>query len=192
MNEITYQDAINKILELKQNENSSVLNLTAALTKESSISNYDYDKALNLLNNTRTQQDQKIRGNETLKHSQEPSAIENLIKDAEKELGTTVLNISKDVITDIKDMSIPSVRKNKLVLVYLSTEDQINELEKINLGLDQNVFDKEQLDVIKEEINGLDGYVKSMNKKGLEVSGDSQIRNERLEEVIKKLDNTIK
>lgn len=192
MSEITYQDAMNLILELKQNETPEVLSLNLALMQKSSMSDYSYDQALLILDKNDATRDSKTHGSELLKHSQETSGFQELVKDAEKELGTAVSNIGKDVITEIKDIGMPSVRKNKLILVYLSTEDQISELEKISLGLDQNVFSKEQLETIKEEITGLKNYVNSMNKKGFENSGDSEIRNSRLDEVIKKLDNTIK
>ncbi len=192
MVEITYQDAVNKILGLKQNESSEVLNLSVALMQKSSINEFDYNQALIILDKNTMTNDSKKQGNDSVKRTQEPSAFESLVKDAEKELGTAVSNIGKEVITDIKDISIPSVRKNKLILVYLSTEDQISELEKISLGIDQNVFSKDQLEIINEEVTGLRGYVSSMTRKGFENSGDSQIRNQRLDEVIKKLDNTIK
>ena len=192
MAEITYEDAVNKILELKQNESSEILNLNAALIKKSSINEYDYNQALMAIDKNSVTNDSKAHNKDGMKHSQESFAFQELMKDAEKELGMAVSSIGKEVMTDIKDISMPSVRKNKLVLVYLSTEDQISELEKISLGLDQNVFNKEQLNTINDEIKGLKEYVDSMVKKGFESGGDSEIRNQRLDEVIKKLHNTIK
>ncbi len=46
-------------------------------------------------------------------------------------------------------------RKEKLVATELSLQDQINELEKIGLGLDGNAYGPEQISIIKTEILGL-------------------------------------
>ncbi len=55
-----------------------------------------------------------------------------------------------------KSMAKKEERKyGNLVLPNLAIQDQIAELEKISLGLDENVFNPGQLSIIKEELRGL-------------------------------------
>jgi hypothetical protein len=72
-----------------------------------------------------------------------------------------------------------------LVLPKLSLQDQINELEKISIGLAEGAFDDEQMAIINKEVGGLgraeatptDDFQKNLLR----------IRNARLKEVSKKL-----
>lgn len=74
-----------------------------------------------------------------------------------------------------------------LVLPTLSLNDQLSELEKINLALDGNLFDNEQLGIVKTESLGL---ARSLRKG--KPSQDYQkelveLRDKRLKEVLDKL-----
>lgn len=79
--------------------------------------------------------------------------------------------------------------KGKTVMQTLSVQDQISDLEKISLGLDQKAFDDEQMKLIKEEVYALQDFVKEQNIDKLEESQRSftLLRNRRLQDVINKL-----
>ncbi len=73
----------------------------------------------------------------------------------------------------------------KLVLPNLSIQDQIGELEKISLGLDGNIFTKDQLDIIIQEVKGLSH--KKVMPKGDFDKELVELRDKRLKEVMDKL-----
>ena len=75
-----------------------------------------------------------------------------------------------------------------LVLPNLSLNDQLSELEKINLALEGNLFDNEQLSIVKTEALGL---ARSLRKS--KPSHDYQkelveLRDKRLKGVLGKLE----
>lgn len=75
--------------------------------------------------------------------------------------------------------------QQKLVLVSLSLQDQITELDKINTMLDSKIFNDSQLQIVKLEINGL-------MKNKITPSDDFQkglvaMRDSRLKEIAGKL-----
>lgn len=77
-------------------------------------------------------------------------------------------------------------KNEKLVATELSLQDQINELEKISLGLDGSAYNEEQLAIIKVEVGGL------TKNRGKPPANDFQkelyaLRDERLAEVAAKL-----
>ncbi|MGC8479739.1 MAG: hypothetical protein ACP5M9_03685 [Candidatus Micrarchaeia archaeon] len=189
MEELKYEDVINILSNMNKTDEKNVsIDFGRALTQQSNIFDYDYEKVLDLFGSKGVTQNTKMQNTAGIYQSGS-SFLEDILKDAEKELQGTISEIGKNVITDIKDMNIGASKKNTLILVNLSTDDQINELEKISIGLDQKVFTEEQIKIIKEETNGLYNYIKTITKKGISIGGDGEIRNQRLEEVIKKLAN---
>ena len=194
MEEIEYNKAINQINSLNSNGTYEIIDVNKAFVEKSEavFSNYEYEKAIQQIDKILSVPESKNLDNQTARRYQEPSMIKTFVKDAEKELQGAMTGIGKNVINDIQEISIPSIRKNKLILINLSTEDQIDELEKISIGLDEMVFDKEHLEIIKEECNGLSEFVSARTKKHISEAGDATIRNQRLEEVLKKIDIAIK
>lgn len=81
------------------------------------------------------------------------------------------------------------VKKGELVLPGLSLQDQISELEKISLGLDERVFSDDQLNIIIYEADGLKEKLKGENTELLDTFQKNLIavRNQRLDEVRAKL-----
>lgn len=75
----------------------------------------------------------------------------------------------------------------ELVLPKLSLADQISELESINAGIESNVFDSEQIDIVRKEVAGLS---EALGRKPAENDPQKDLislRNERLRMAIKKL-----
>ncbi len=194
MEEVDYNKAIEKINSLNSNGTYEIINVNKAFVdkSEANFSDYEYELAIQLIDKILLIPESKNSDYQITKKYQEPSMIKTFMKDAEKELEGAMTDIGKNVINDIQEISVPSLRKNKLILINLSTEDQIDELEKISVGLDEKVFDKEHLEVIKEECDGLSEFVSSRAKKHILEAGDATIRNQRLEEVLKKIDIAIK
>ena len=81
----------------------------------------------------------------------------------------------------------PEAQKEALVLPGLSVQDQIRELEKIEVGLDQGVFESIQLEIIRKEIAGLKAAAEATIPADDFQRNLVQIRNSRLNEVSKKL-----
>jgi hypothetical protein len=77
-----------------------------------------------------------------------------------------------------------------LVLLNLSVPEQIDELEKIGLGLDSNIFNKEQMRVIVEEVVGLKRKL-MRNRVALGSQTELEaLRDQRLSAVLEKLGRT--
>ena len=81
----------------------------------------------------------------------------------------------------------PAPKKEALVLPELSLQDQVRELEKIELGLDQGVFESIQLEIIKREVAGLKEAAGNIVPADDFQKNLVQIRNSRLSEVSKRL-----
>jgi len=80
---------------------------------------------------------------------------------------------------------IEKAEEAKLIMPKLSLQDQLSDLEKIREGLEENVFDKEQLKIIKEEINGMSRI--SSREDVSKMSEDQRelvlMRNQRIKEI---------
>lgn len=194
MEEVEYNKVIEQINSLNNKGTYEIIDVNKAFVEksEANFSNYEYEKAIQQIDKILSVPESKNLDIQTAKKYQEPSMIKTFVKDAEKELEGAMTDIGKNIINDIQDISVPSIKKNKLVLINLSTEDQIDELEKISIGIDEKVFDKKHLEIIKEECDGLSEFVSAAAKKHISEAGDATIRNQRLDEVLKKIDIAIK
>ena len=105
-----------------------------------------------------------------------------------KELESAISNATKGLKAHVEER-MEHARKAQeekgLVMVTLSLQDQISELEKISAGIDGNAFTGEQMAIIKAEVRGL-------MKAGSAAHDAFQanllgIRDSRLKEVSKKL-----
>ena len=110
------------------------------------------------------------------------SKSRNLSAKAAKELAGMMGKAGEEISSALK----PAPRSEKLVLVHLSLQDQVGELEKISMGLDGGAFDTGQMAIIRIEVREL------MKNKGRSTGNDFQkelynMRNERLGEVAAKL-----
>ena len=87
--------------------------------------------------------------------------------------------------TESFDNYVEGVNDDRLVLPGLPIRDQINELEKISLGIDRKAFDSEQMDIIRDEVSGLARRRKAPADDAQKKL--AQIRDDRLKEVAAKL-----
>jgi len=86
------------------------------------------------------------------------------------------------------EKGLEKIETSKLILPSLSLQDQLSELEKISEGLDEQVFDEEQLKIIVAEVKGLRERIKfEKTPPGQFQSSFLVPRNNRLTEVENKL-----
>ncbi len=93
-------------------------------------------------------------------------------------------------ISGARQIEVMRVREGDLVLPKLAVVDQIGELEKIITGLKEAAFDREQAEVVSEELYGLAKALKG--RRGQPVISESNLlnlRNERLREAVKGLED---
>lgn len=126
------------------------------------------------------QQNPDIHDNIDAAGVKKKTIIDKAFDDAGRELEKAVAGVENKV-----DGAREKSQGQQLVLVNLSLNDQINELEKISFGLDGNVFTPEQRRILIMEVNGL-------LKKKEKPAGDFQkdlavLRDKRLKEVSYKL-----
>ncbi len=81
------------------------------------------------------------------------------------------------------------IGKGDLVMDKMSLQDQISDLEKINLGVDQGAFDDAQLAVIKKEVKNLQNIAQSQDISKLDDAQKAivKLRNQRLGDALNKL-----
>lgn len=80
---------------------------------------------------------------------------------------------------------VETAKEAQLVMPKLSLQDQLSDLEKIREGLDENVFDKEQISIIREEIDGMSQILarEDASTMGSEQRELVQARNQRVKEI---------
>ncbi len=114
-----------------------------------------------------------------------------LAKRAAKDIGMFADAIEKDfVVAERKIMKLSERKGNiKTVMGKLSVQDQISDLEKISMGLDQKAFDEAQMKLIREEVSALQNATKGQDAEKFEEPqrGMIMLRNQRLQDVINKL-----
>ena len=114
------------------------------------------------------------------KKKQEAShASENRIKAIEKELGK-ILHHKAQNVPEIKEAAPRQQDFKRMVLVRLSLQDQISELEKIIKGLDSNAFTPQQLAIVKEELIALYSFANKEREKKADNQDLINMRNSRL------------
>ncbi|MGC8687487.1 MAG: hypothetical protein ACP5RM_02180 [Candidatus Micrarchaeia archaeon] len=106
---------------------------------------------------------------------------------AKVELGSIVRNLGP--IKKLGGIKIKRVNTSQLVLPNLTLADQIAELERIIEGLKENVFDNEHMQIVVEELTGLNQVVNDMKKKGTASKSELEqslinLRDERLIEAL--------
>lgn len=76
-------------------------------------------------------------------------------------------------------------KEEQLVMPKLSVQDQLSDLEKIKEGIDENVFDKEQLGIIVEEVSGMSKIAarEDTNRMSADQRELVLMRNQRIKEI---------
>ncbi|MGC8571783.1 MAG: hypothetical protein ACP5RI_02765 [Candidatus Micrarchaeia archaeon] len=108
------------------------------------------------------QQAQYVQQVKTTPQAQAPANVS-------KEMGG-ILNkfasFTKEMNKNKQEKKIMKIKINikDLVLPNLPVSDQISELERIIEGLNEHVFDSEHLEIVAEEVYGLEQYINIMKK----------------------------
>jgi hypothetical protein len=95
-------------------------------------------------------------------------------------------------IPDVPEVHEIKVEQNKggLVLLKLSVNDQVDELQKIFDGVSLNDFDNEQMDIIRLEVNGLATYINTAEGRAASSKSDPrlvQIRDRLVSDLVLKV-----
>ncbi len=180
-------DALNS--QDAESEYGADLDIDAMFSEKIIGSEYSYDDALRMLGTVEQSQAaaQKAQPQAARifeKISSTPAFSKDLEK-AEHELEDAMTKAEK-VAEDIVEKAILKAVPSGSVLTTLSLQDQIAELEKISIGLDENAFDKERTRIIIGEVKHLSSSVKT-RKQDNEKSYLVELRNKRLAEVVQKL-----
>ncbi len=115
------------------------------------------------------------------------SSLETEIAKIDKEIKKITASEIKN-FSEIKTSLKPGA-KGSSILVTLSLQDQISELEKIIIGLNSGSFNKEQIRIVTQELNALNKAVQSQTAQigiGQELTG---LRNSRLEAAMHALED---
>ncbi|HUY70076.1 MAG TPA: hypothetical protein VMV00_00725 [Candidatus Baltobacteraceae bacterium] len=97
-----------------------------------------------------------------------------------RELGALVKGMGA-LESAVKSVTIKKIDTRSLVLPNLSVSDQIVELERIAQGLKENVFDQDQLSVIRQEVLGLNQVANEGKRQGDPLTA---ARDQRLREIM--------
>ena len=123
-----------------------------------------------------------------------PPQVDKVKENAKAELKQFTKSINQQPVTQIK-IKLKKVNIKDLVLPNLSLVDQVGELERIIDGLRGQMFDKDELTIVAEEIYGLAKQVeaekKEVSKKKRELTDEEYplwlLRDQRLGDAIKML-----
>ncbi len=115
------------------------------------------------------------------------------LSSAEAEIAKINNEIKKITASEIKNISEikiakPSAKSNS-VLVTLSIQDQISELEKIIIGLNSGSFNKEQIRIVTQELNALSKALQTQPAQGGIGQELADLRNSRLDAAMRALED---
>ncbi len=187
LEEISYEEAVKALgMNEKAEAQGAIVNIERATAGGVSASDYRYEDALRLLG---------FEG--SLSQSVQESSIRvravrlgGLLNEAESEIELMMKGIEKGLALGIEEEKNLSKRlkAERYVLRNLPLQDQISEMEKILVILDEGTLNREQLKTVKSEIAGLYEGLKHEKEHETEFErGLASIRERRLAEVMQKL-----
>lgn len=113
------------------------------------------------------------------------------LRAAGADIARIVVELEKDAgrLESTVEDKVSRMGKGNMVMDKMSLQDQISDLEKIYLGVEQGAFSEIQLAVIKSEVKNLHMIAKRQNIDNLDDAQKSIVilRNQRLEDVLNKL-----
>jgi len=125
----------------------------------------------------------------------EVQPVEKPYKEMKESAKTEIADFSKslgtmDRIKPMKPFSIQLSNEEELILPKLSVPDQVDELQKLISGLNDNAFNETEKSIIKKELEGLYEEVEKGWERGTFDSGDIDkslllLRDQRLGEALK-------
>ncbi|MEM0094310.1 MAG: hypothetical protein QXV17_00800 [Candidatus Micrarchaeaceae archaeon] len=187
-----YEDIIRLVGEIESastQAESVIIDPGSALRNSIQEKAYSYEDAYRIISSMEgvkvqpqaavQQQPQQIR------HAR-PGEAAKAAEEIRKLVGKASAEFEESMLHEIR-----KVKVGKLILPTLSLQDQLSELEKINEGLDENVFNDEQLKVIRQEVFGLAETLRYEKPKSLDAFQASlaAMRAKRLEEAEARLSN---
>lgn len=185
-----YKKAVEVLNSLSDNSTEDTeLDVDKIMSEQQIELEYDYDKAVGYFVDMSSpargpaQQSQL----QALSRMQSAKEFSEDIGKAEHELSTMLEKLSKStgrISSAVEDIVLKNAPGS--VLVSLSVQDQIAELERISLGLEEGVFDKQRTGIIINEVRHLSRSVKK-TKPGDANDDLVGLRNRRLDEVMRKL-----
>ncbi|MEM3208346.1 MAG: hypothetical protein QXE33_00240 [Candidatus Micrarchaeaceae archaeon] len=188
-----YEDAIRLVGEIESastQAESVIIDPGSALRNSIQEKAYSYEDAYRIISSmegvkaqpqaTVQQQPQQIQ------HARPAEAAVKAAEEIRKLVGKASAEFEESMLHEMR-----KVKVGKLILPTLSLQDQLSELEKINEGLDENVFNDEQLKVIRQEVFGLAETLRYEKPKSLDAFQASlaAMRAKRLEEAEARLSN---
>ncbi|MGC8662273.1 MAG: hypothetical protein ACP5RT_00590 [Candidatus Micrarchaeia archaeon] len=180
--ELENQGIIDEVNNFPAQEKIVEIDLNLALGNNV-INSYNYDEALKKIGS--------FEGREELRQERQPAELHYEKKKAEnaaKEIKSIVGSIGKEFEKSVKRET-EKIKGEKLVLPTLSLQDQISELEKISEGIDEKVFNEEQMKIIKEEVRGLNEKLKSKKSQPIDEFQKSllSLRDQKMKEALSKI-----
>ncbi len=195
-------DALNRTDASMQE--SMLIDTSGAIGEQVLTSDYNYDDALRsiakLTSMEQVQKEQKEREQKEAKVAQveakvaragqmvgsaSSSAFTKELALAKQEFGRLSALARREYEALVEDALVFTAKDS--VLVSLSLQDQISELEKINLGMDENAFDEEKMRIIRQEVFTLYRISKHA-KSPPEASEFVAMRDKRLTELKQKIE----
>lgn len=166
-----------------------VIDSSSLFANSISINAFDYGKADGIISATEGTRREKAEA------AQQPALRMPAVQPKEREeisAGKEIASIISSAGREFEGRvtaEVGKVRKEKMILPTLSIQDQISDLEKMSEGIDENVFNKEQLDIIRLEAEGMDDRLRYEKQAPADEFQMSLIalRNSRLQEVLAKL-----
>lgn len=190
---ITYEQAVQSI-EGFTAESTAVLVIDPSnmFAKSANVGAFDYDKADAIISVTEGTRRERV---EAVQQPvlRMPSAVQKVQEEpsAGKEIASLISNAGRAFENKIAAER-TKVRKEKLILPTLSIQDQISDLEKMSEGIDESVFNEEQMEIVRLEAEGMSDRIRYEKQAPADEFQRSLValRNQRLNEVLAKLKET--
>jgi len=212
-------ETLEKIEQEKSVQGRMQIDPNAVLANQVEVLDYSYDKACSIISGIETEISLQQKSSQQGPQIQMPTvnvnkevaqtATQIRQKIGSVELQKNILSANREMISAAREIggivggagkelegmiqeSIAKAKAKKLILPNLSVQDQIHELEGISDGIDQKVFDSEQLKIIRQEIDGIKEIGKAL--KGVEIEASQRemvaLRDKLVADVGNKLLNT--
>jgi hypothetical protein len=187
---ITYNQAVQNIEDFAVERSVVfVIDPTNMFANSIRVGAFDYEKAYEIISateGTRRERVEAVQQPVLKMPTIQPKEREEI--SASKEIAKIISSAGREFENKVAAEAV-KIKKEKIILPTLSIQDQISDLEKMSEGIDENVFNEEQLDIIRLEAGGMDDRIKYEKQIPADEFQKSlvDLRNRRLQEVLSKL-----
>ncbi len=185
----TYEQAIQEIESFSaERDVTFVIDTSTLFSNKINFGTFDYEKADAIISTVEGTKREKIEVMQQPAVRIPTPPPEHKEISAGKEIANIISDAGREFEKKVSEEAL-KLKREKLILPTLSIQDQISDLEKMSEGIDENVFNKEQLDIIKLEVEGMNNRLKYEKQPPNDEFQKSLIalRNKRLQEVLDKL-----